>query len=53
MVYIITLSNSLRKNILLRSQNSLEQQQTFLTSTYIPGMNQFLSVRPKLIKEEE
>lgn len=51
--YIIPLSNSLRKNILLRSQNSLEQQQTFLTSTYIPGMNQFLSVRPKLIKEEE
>jgi hypothetical protein len=51
--FIIPLSSSLRKNILLRPQNSMEQQQKFLTSTYIPAMGQFLAVRPKLIKEEE
>ena len=32
---------------MLRSQNSVS------TATYIPAMGQFLSVRPKLIKEEE
>ncbi len=45
--FIIPLSSSLRKNLLLRSQNSVS------TTTYIPAMEQFLSVRPKLIKEEE
>jgi hypothetical protein len=45
--YIIPLSSALRKNILLRSQNGIS------TTTYIPAMGQFLSVRPKLIKEEE
>ena len=51
--FIIPLSSSLRKNILLRPQNSPEQQQKFLTSTHIPAMGQFLAVRPKLIKEDE
>lgn len=31
----------------------MEQKQRFATSTYIPSMKQFLSVRPKLIKQEE
>ena len=51
--FIIPLSSSLRKNVLLRPQNSPEQQQKILTSTHIPAMGQFLAVRPKLIKEEE
>jgi hypothetical protein len=51
--FIIPLSSLLRKNILLRSQSSPEQQQLFATTTYIPAMEQFLAVRPKLIKEEE
>jgi hypothetical protein len=47
--FIIPLSNSLRKNTLLRlTQNSIEQQQ----QTYIPAKEQFLAVRPELIKEE-
>lgn len=37
----------MRKNTLLCSQNSVS------TTTYIPSMDQFLSVRPKLIKEED
>ncbi|CAF1123978.1 unnamed protein product [Adineta steineri] len=51
--FIIPLSNSLRKNILLRSHNSMEQKQRLATTTYIPAMGQFLTVRPKLIKEED
>ena len=45
--FIIPLSSALRKNSLLRSQNALT------SSTYIPAMGQCISVRPKLIKEEE
>jgi len=51
--FIIPLSSALRKNLLLRSQNSIAQQHLFATTTYIPSMEQFLCVRPKLIKEEE
>jgi hypothetical protein len=49
--FVIPLSSSLKKNNLLRPLNSTEKQQQ--TSTYIPAMEQFLAVRPKLIKEEE
>ncbi|CAF2524137.1 unnamed protein product [Rotaria sp. Silwood2] len=51
--FIIPLSSLLRNNILLRSQNSIEQQQMYATTTYIPAMENFLAVRPKLIKEED
>jgi hypothetical protein len=51
--FVIPLSSLLRKNLLLRSQNSPEQKKLFATTTYIPAMEHFLAVRPKLIKEEE
>ncbi len=51
--FIIPLSSSLQKNTLLHPQNSIEQKQRFTNSTYIPSMKQFLSVRPKLIKQKE
>lgn len=50
--FIIPLSNFLRRNHLFRSANNPEHQRVSMT-TYIPAMEQFLSVRPKLIKEEE
>ncbi|UJR36545.1 hypothetical protein I4U23_029265 [Adineta vaga] len=51
--FIIPLSSLLRKNTVLHSQNSAEQQHMYATTTYIPAMENFLSVRPKLIKEED
>ncbi|CAF3538671.1 unnamed protein product [Rotaria sordida] len=51
--FIIPLSSLLRNNLLLRSQNSIEQQHIYATTTYIPAMENFLAVRPKLIKEED
>lgn len=51
--FIIPLTNTLRNNMLLRSQNSTEQQHYHVTTTYIPAMEDFQAVRPKLIKEEE
>ncbi|CAF3701689.1 unnamed protein product, partial [Rotaria sp. Silwood1] len=51
--FIIPLSDALRKSVLLHPKNTLEQQQILATSTYIPAMEQFLAVRPKLIKEED
>ncbi|CAF2039726.1 unnamed protein product, partial [Rotaria magnacalcarata] len=51
--FIIPLSTHLRNNLLLRSQNSVEQQHYYATTSYIPSMETFLAVRPKLIKEED
>lgn len=51
--YIIPLSDSLRKNRWLHPHNSTEHKEALITSTYIPAMEQFVAVRPKLIKEEE
>lgn len=48
--FIIPLSNLLKKNKVLRSSR---QEQMFTSTTYIPAMEQFLAVRPKLVKEEE
>jgi hypothetical protein len=31
----------------------MEQKHFYATTTYIPSMEHFLAVRPKLIKEEE
>ncbi|UJR09568.1 hypothetical protein I4U23_013803 [Adineta vaga] len=51
--FIIPLSNSLRNNTVLSSYNSLQQRQKFASSTYIPAMEQFVTIRPKLVKEED
>ncbi|CAF4679377.1 unnamed protein product, partial [Rotaria sp. Silwood2] len=51
--FIIPLSDAFRNSVLLHSKNSIEQQQISTTSKYIPAMEQFLAVRPKLIKDEE
>ncbi|CAF0745111.1 unnamed protein product, partial [Didymodactylos carnosus] len=48
--FIIPLSASLKKNALLRTHESFAVQKP---TTYIPPMENFLSVRPKLIKEED
>jgi len=47
--FVIPLSSLLRKNLLFRSV----EHQRIATTTYIPAMEQFLAVRPKLIKEED
>ncbi|CAF4556246.1 unnamed protein product, partial [Rotaria socialis] len=51
--FIIPLSDSLQTNRLLHPHNSIEHKHALATSTFIPAMEQFMAVRPKLIKEED
>ncbi|CAF1381800.1 unnamed protein product, partial [Adineta ricciae] len=51
--FIIPLSTSLRNNKLLSPYNTFEQRQKFATTTHIPATEHFVTIRPKLIKEED